>query len=435
MQTLSHSVEPAVVKIYATGLAPVSDDPSKTAFLAQQRMLGAGSIMDANGYILTNAHVVEHARSLSVLVPDMEHRPEEADGSRGEPPATAVPARIVGMDPVSDIAVIKVERTGLPALKFGDSDRTHPGELVLAFGSPLGLQNSVSLGVISAVNRQLSVNSPLVYLQTDAAINPGNSGGPLVDMNGDLVGVNSMIESQSGGNEGLGFSIPSNTAKIVYEEIVKYGRVRRGSIGIYPTNLTPTLAKGLGLSQDSGVLIEDVLPDSAAAQAELRPGEILTTLNGQPLRDTRQLAVQMFRERPGEVLHLGVLNGTTASNIEITVTESKRDAASLIDPAKAEQYVVPRLGVLAVPVDGELAQTLGPRRQPGGLLVVARTFGSSSDLVDLKVGDILYYANRMKLDSLDSLKGFMNGLKPGDSAVLQVERDSVLSFVPFKYEE
>jgi serine protease Do len=435
LQTLSHAVEPAVVKIYATGLAPVSDDSSKTAFLAQQRMLGAGAIMDSNGYILTNAHVVEHARSLSVLVPDLSHQPEVTDGSRGEPPSTALPARIIGMDSVSDIAVIKVERTGLPSLKFGDSDRTHPGELVLAFGSPLGLQDSVSLGVISAVNRQLNADSPMVYLQTDAAINPGNSGGPLVDMHGDLVGVNSMIESQSGGNEGLGFSIPSNTAKIVYEQIVQYGRARRGSIGIYPTNLTPVLAKGLGLSQDRGVLIEDIVPDSPAAQADLKIGEILTTLNGKPLLDTRQLAVQMFREKPGEVIHLGVVNGSETRTVDITVTESKRDAASLIDPAKADQYVVPRLGVLAVPIDGELAQSLGTRRQSGGLLVVARTFGSSADLVDLKVGDILYYANRIKLDSVESLKSFMSNLKPGDSAVLQVERDSMLNFVPFKYEE
>ena len=438
LQTLSHAVEPAVVKIYATGLAPVSDEPNKTALLAQQRMLGAGAIMDANGYILTNAHVVEHARSLSVLVSNLSEdstQSDEPDGSRGEPPATALPARIIGMDTVSDIAVIKVERKGLRALKFGDSDRSHPGELVLAFGSPLGLQDSVSLGVISAVNRQLDPDSPMVYLQTDAAINPGNSGGPLVDMQGDLIGINSMIESHSGGNEGLGFSIPSNTAKIVYEQIIKYGHARRGSIGIYPTNLTPTLAKGLGLSRESGVLIEDIAPDSAAARADLKIGEILVSLNDQPLRDTRQLATQMFRESPGDVIHLGVLNGTETAKVDITIMESKRDAASLIDPSKADQYVIPRLGVLVVPIEGELAQAVGTQREPGGLLVVAKTFGSSSGLVDLEVGDILYYVNRIKLDSIDTLKKFVTGLNAGDSAVLQVERNSQLSFVPFRYED
>ena len=435
LQTLSHSVEPTVVKIYATGLAPVSDDSDHTSFLAQQRMLGSGAIMDGNGYILTNAHVVQHARSLSVLVSDVSGAQTAPDSSRSEPPATALPARIIGMDTLSDLAVIKVEKTGLAALKFGDSDHTHPGELVLAFGSPLGLQDSVSLGVISAVNRQLNPDSPMVYIQTDAAINPGNSGGPLIDMEGNLVGINSMIESQSGGNEGVGFSIPSNTAKIVYEQLIKYGHARRGSLGIFPTNLTPTLAKGLGLQRDSGVMIQDILPDSPAAHAGLKIGDILTTVDDKPLRDTRELAVRMFRERPGEVVRLGVLRDTSTSNVAITVTESKRDAASLIDPSKADEYVVPRLGVLAVPVEGELAQSIGAQREPGGLLIVARTFGASAAEVDLKVGDIIYYADRTKLDSLDTLKNFMLGLKPGDSAVLQVERNSQLSFVPFKYED
>src|ERR1700679_3264165 len=183
MQTLAHSIEPAVVKIYATGLAPVENaDTNRTAFLAQQRSVGSGVIMDAQqGYILTNAHVVQHARTLSVLVSDMSGV-VVAGEDRAEPPATAVPARIVGMDTVTDLAVIKVEKPGMRALKFGDSDRVHPGELVLAFGSPMGLQDSVSLGVVSATNQQLDPDSPMVYLQTDAAINPGNSGGPLIDM-------------------------------------------------------------------------------------------------------------------------------------------------------------------------------------------------------------------------------------------------------------
>ena len=253
MESLAHAVEPAVVKIYSAGLAPVeSGDTNRTAFLAQQRSVGSGVIMDPQGYILTNAHVVQRARTLSVLVPDLSGIVDTGGSDRAEPPATAMPARVVGLDTVTDLAVIKVEKSGLRALKFGDSDRVHPGELVMAFGSPLGLQDSVSLGVISAINQQLDSDSPMVYLQTDAAINPGNSGGPLIDMRGDVVGINSMIETQSGGNEGVGFSIPSNTAQIVYEQLVKYGRPRRGTIGVYPTNLTPVLAQGLGLSRNAG---------------------------------------------------------------------------------------------------------------------------------------------------------------------------------------
>ncbi len=436
LQTLSHAVEPSVVKIYATGLAPVEGgEGSRTAFLAQQRMLGSGVIMDPRGYILTNAHVVEHARSLNVLVAERNGTLQNDNGDRAEPPATAITAHIVGMDSVTDLAVIKVDKADLPALKFGDSDRTHPGELVLAFGSPLGLQDSVSLGVISAVNRQLDPDSPMVYLQTDAAINPGNSGGPLIDMQGDVVGINSMIVSQSGGNEGVGFSIPSDTAKIVYEQLMKYGHSRRGAVGIYPTNITPTLAQGLGLPRNNGVLVEDLAAGSPAAAAGLKITDILTSLDGQSMRDTRQLALMMFRKRPGETARMGVLSGGVAREVDVKVTESPRDAASLIDPAKTDQYVVPRLGVLAVPIDEAMAKTLGGERLPGGLLVVARTFGTSADEVQLKVGDIVHSVNGTPTDSLMTLKDFMKGLKSGDPVVLQVERNNLLEFLPFRFEE
>jgi serine protease Do len=436
MQTLAHAVEPSVVKIYASGLAPVENSSAnRTAFLAQQRSVGSGVIMDPQGYILTNAHVVQRARTLNVLVPDMRGMEETGGSDRAEPPATAVPARVVGLDTVTDLAVIKVDKSGLRALKFGDSDRTHPGELVMAFGSPLGLQDSVSLGVISAVNQQLDSDSPMVYLQTDAAINPGNSGGPLIDMRGDVVGINSMIESQSGGNEGVGFSIPSNTARIVYEQLVTYGHPRRGTIGVYPTNLTPVLAQGLGLSRDSGVLIEDVVPDSAAEKAGLKIDDIVLSADGRPIRDTKQFALIMFRKRPGETVHLSVLNGTATRETDVVVMQSPRDTSSLLDPADTDRDLIPRLGALVLPVTPDLASQIGSQRQPGGLVVVARTFGAAAEEVNLKTGDILYYANKTKLDSVDILKNFMTALKTGDAVVLQIERDGLLTFVSFRFVE
>jgi serine protease Do len=435
MQTLAHAIEPAVVKIYATGLAPVeTGDTNRTAFLAQQRSVGSGVIMDAQGYILTNAHVVQHARTLSVLVSDMSG--VEATGEdRAEPPATAVPARIVGMDTVTDLAVIKVEKPGMRALKFGDSDHVHPGELVLAFGSPLGLQDSVSLGVISAINQQLDADSPMVYLQTDAAINPGNSGGPLIDMQGKVVGINSMIETQSGGNEGVGFSIPSNTARIVYEQLVKYGRPRRGTIGVYPTNLTPVLAQGLGLSKNAGVLIEDVVPGSPADKAGIKIDDIVLSADGRPIRETKELALIMFRKRPGEPIHLSILSGTLTRQVDVPVMQSPRDPAALLDPPDTDQYLIPRLGAFVLPMTPELASRFGGQRQSGGLLVVARTFGAAADEVNLKTGDILYYANTTKLDSIADLKNFVRGLKSGDAVVFQVERNGLLNFFAFRYQE
>jgi serine protease Do len=426
-----------VVKIYATGLAPVeSSDTNRTAFLAQQRSVGSGVVMDPQGYILTNAHVIQHARTLSVLVPDMTGIvPSGNETDRAEPPATAVPARVVGLDTITDLAVIKVERSGMHAMQFGDSDRVHPGELVLAFGSPLGLEDSVSLGVISATNQQLDPDSPMVYLQTDAAINPGNSGGPLIDMHGEVVGINSMIETQSGGNEGVGFSIPSNTARIVYEQLVQYGRPRRGTIGVYPTNLTPVLAQGLGLAKNSGVLIEDVVPDSPADKAGIRINDIVLSADGRPLRDTKEFAVIMFRKRPGEAVHLSLMNGTATRQLDIPVAQLPRDAANLLNPADTDQYVIPRLGALVLPITAEVSNQFGSQRQTGGLLVVARTSGVAVDQVNLKSGDIVYSANAGKLNSVDDLRNFMKGLKSGDAVVLQIERGGLLSFLSFRFEE
>jgi serine protease Do len=436
METLAHAVEPAVVKIYSSGLAPVENsNTNRTAFLAQQRSVGSGVIMDPQGYILTNAHVVQRARTLNVLVPDVSGATETGGSDRAEPPATAMPARVVGIDTVTDLAVIKVDKSGLRALKFGDSDRVHPGELVLAFGSPLGLQDSVSLGVISAVNQQLDTESPMVYLQTDAAINPGNSGGPLIDMRGDVVGINSMIESQSGGNEGVGFSIPSDTARIVYEQLVKYGHPRRGTIGVYPTNLTPVLAQGLGLSRNAGVLIEDVVPDSAADKAGVKIDDIVLSADGRPMRDTKQFALIMFRKRPGETVHLAILSGTATRELDVAVAQSPRDPSALLNPADTDQDLIPRLGALVLPMTPELAGQLGSQRVSGGLLVVARTFSAAAEEVDLKTGDILYYANKTKLDSVTTLRNFMTGLKSGDPVVLQIERDGLLAFLSFRFEE
>jgi serine protease Do len=436
METLAHAVEPAVVKIYSSGLAPVeSSSTNRTAFLAQQRSVGSGVIMDPQGYILTNAHVVQRARTLNVLVPDVSGATETGGSDRAEPPATAMPARVVGIDTVTDLAVIKVDKSGLRALKFGDSDRVHPGELVLAFGSPLGLQDSVSLGVISAVNQQLDTDSPMVYLQTDAAINPGNSGGPLIDMRGDVVGINSMIESQSGGNEGVGFSIPSDTARIVYEQLVKYGHPRRGTIGVYPTNLTPVLAQGLGLSRNAGVLIEDVVPDSAAEKAGIKIDDIVLSADGRPMRDTKQFALIMFRKRPGETVHLSILSGTATREVDVAVAQSPKDATALLNPSETDQDLIPRLGALVLPMTPELSGQLGSQREPGGLLVVARTFSAATEEVNLKTGDILYYANKTRLDSVTTLRSFMAGLKSGDPVVLQIERDGLLTFLSFRFEE
>ena len=207
-----------MVTIEVTGLTTVQDPNTRQTNIAKEQGLGSGIIVDPSGYILTNAHVVEHATSVSVLV--FRHRNQQTGGIEN---AERFAAKVLGRDALTDLALLKVEASDLPALKLADSDQVHVGQLALAFGSPLGLENTVTLGVISSTQRQLNNATPVVYLQTDAAINPGNSGGPLVNIEGEVIGMNSMIASQSGGSEGVGFSIPSNMIRLGLRAVAQAG--------------------------------------------------------------------------------------------------------------------------------------------------------------------------------------------------------------------
>ena len=276
----------AVVEIFTMSYAPTEGRVAGTTDLVRtQRATGSGAIVDASGYIVTNAHVVRGAQRIRVEVPTVPTGGSIL-GARGR----LLDGRIVGLDLETDLAVIKVETTGLPTLTFGDSDDLRAGQIVVALGSPLGFYNSVSLGVVSAVARQLEPESPMVYVQSDAAISSGSSGGPLVDLRGRIVGINTLVASREGAaGEGLGFAAPSNIVRAVYEQLRQHGRVRRGDIGVRPQTLTPVLATGLGLARDHGVVLADVLPGGPAAQAGLRPGDVVVALDGKPMENGRQL--------------------------------------------------------------------------------------------------------------------------------------------------
>jgi serine protease Do len=285
VRDLVDRVSPTVVQIVAVAVAPTGRAASGE--VGVERRGGSGVLVSKDGYIVTNAHVVESARSLDVLLA-RPAAPDDPGRSIVRPVRQRVEATVVGVDLETDLAVLKISETALPALDFGDSDQLGEGDLVLAFGSPLGLDNSVSMGVVSAVGRQLRPDDHMVYIQTDTSINPGNSGGPLVDMSGRIVGINTLIYSQSGGNEGIGFAAPSNIVQSVYKQIRANGRVRRGSIGVTAQTITPSLAEGLGLSQKWGVILSDVHPDSPAAAAGLAAGDIVTALDG-TMENGRQL--------------------------------------------------------------------------------------------------------------------------------------------------
>ena len=272
-----------VVEIFTTSFAPGEGVLRARQISSRHSAVRIGRHRRSEGYIVTNAHVVRGAQRLRVEVPT-----PAIGNSILATHSRTVSGQIVGIDLETDLAVIKVDAGNLPALAFGDSDELKAGQVVLALGSPLGLHNSVSLGVVSAVARQLEPESPMIYVQTDASINPGSSGGPLVDVRGRLVGINTLIASRAGGHEGVGFAAPSNIVRTVYEQIKKIGRVRRGDIGVRGQTVTPVLASGLKLARDHGVVLADVMPGSLAAQAGLRPGDSCSRSYGKPIRETRR---------------------------------------------------------------------------------------------------------------------------------------------------
>lgn len=311
---------PAVVSINTskTANAQPNTDPWFRFFFGEpdqsqaQAGLGSGVIVSPAGYILTNNHVIEEADEIEVVL---------NDGRRAS-------ARIIGTDPESDLAVLKIELESLPVITLGNSENLLIGDPVLAIGNPFGVGQTVTSGIVSALGRnQLGINTFENFIQTDAAINPGNSGGALVDTNGTLMGINTAIYSRSGGSMGIGFAIPTSTARNVLDSIVRTGKVTRGWIGVEPQDLTPELAQSLGLAEGDGVIITGVLQQGPAAAAGIKPGDVITDVNGRSVGNVAQLLATVAALTPGEPAKLSVVRREGKS--ELTVTPATRDAARI----------------------------------------------------------------------------------------------------------
>jgi serine protease Do len=431
LETTTRTAGATVVQIFATsfsageGILPRSGD-----LVTTERASGSGVIVAPDGYIVTNAHVVRGARRIRVEVPTR-------DGGQSilATRTRTLSAELVGLDIETDLAVLKVDATNLAVLPFGDSDDLRAGQLVLAFGSPLGLQNSVTLGVVSAVARQLAPESPMIYVQTDASINPGSSGGPLVDLAGRLVGINTLIVTQAGGNEGLGFAAPSNIVRAVYEQIRKSGRVPRGDIGIRPQTVTPVLAAGLRLPRDHGVVLGDVLPESPAARAGLRTGDLVVALDGKPMENGRQLRVGLYRKAIGEVVSLEIVRGQSTITVPVAMAEREDPFDRLNDSVDPRPNLVPRLGVLGVDVDRRVAAMLPGLRMTSGIVVVSTVAGAIDPREGgLAPGDVIHAINGNSVQSLAELRASLELLEAGDAVVLQLERRGEYMYLAFTIE-
>lgn len=428
-EELTSRVSPAVVQIFASGY---SSGATESVLLSKRQSGGTGVILNPEGYIVTNAHVVEGARQIEVLLPTTSSSIPEAR-SILKPRSETVEAQIAGIDRETDLAILKIDGGELPFLQLGDSDQTRQGQLVLAFGSPRGLENSVTLGIVSAVARQLRPEDPVVYVQTDAPINPGNSGGPLVDAKGNVIGINTLILSQSGGSEGLGFAVPSNIVKNVFEQIRVSGQVRRAEVGVFAQTVTPALARGLGLPQDWGVVLGDVFPSGPADLTGLRVGDLVLTLDGKIMENGRQFDVNLYRRAVGGLVTLEVLRDSRKLAFNVRTIERADDyshLARLVD----QTNLIPQLGILGIDIDSQVAQLLPAPRKLGGMLVASNSANLGYWRDDFAPGDVIYAINGEEVIGLEKLRTILAELKDGESVVVQVQRQSRLRYITVEVE-
>lgn len=428
LEALSRRVAPAVVQVFSTGYRPGRGE-SAGDLLEKQRGSGSGVVVSPDGYIITNAHVVESAELLRVMLP----APVEGSLTKQSILKTGgelLEARIIGLDLETDLALLKIDRTGLPFLELGDSDKLKQGEIVLAFGSPLGLENSVTMGIVSSVARQLQPESPMVYIQTDAPINPGNSGGPLVDTHGNVVGINTMIFSQSGGNEGIGFAAPSNIVRNILKQLQSTGRVRRGEIGVFAQTITPILAEGLELPRNWGVVLADVYPNGPAFEAGIQPGDVVLSMNDKLMENGRQFNVNLYRW-VGDKVKLEILRDNQTLVFQVEVSPREDDAFRFAEMADPKVNLIPQFGILAIDIDNRIKKMMLPTRKENGVLVAARSREAIFREGGFQPGDLIYAVNKQPVFSLSGLREIIGQLQPGDPVVVQVERMNQLRYIPF----
>ena len=432
LESLALQVGPAIVQILVSGYTPTSGFVRSTGdLLAQRRNTGSGVILDADGYIVTNAHVVEGSQRVQVVLPPSAEQLSERS-SILKTGGRLVGAQLVNVDRETDLAVIKIQAENLPVLELADSDRLRQGQLVFAFGSPLGLNNSVTMGVVSSVARQLESESPMVYIQTDASINPGNSGGPLVDVRGKVVGINTLILSQSGGSEGIGFAAPSNIVRTVFEQIRDRGRVVRGEIGIYAQTIDPILARALDLPVTAGTILGDVFPQSSAEMAGLRTGDIILALGTKPMENGRQLTVNLYQKPVGERVLLQVLRGADTLEVSVEVVNRTNDPGRFTDFVSADKNLIPELGILALALDEHLAHMFPTLRISTGVVVAGRALDAPFWNEGFLPGDIIHQINGADITQLGQLRDVIRQIKPLDPIVAQVERNGFLFYLPFE---
>ncbi len=388
---------------------PFLNDPALRRFFGEGRgrpreqretSLGSGVIISPNGYILTNYHVVEGSSDVKVVLNSkQEYR-----------------AKVIGTDEMTDVAVLKVDATGLPVMPLGDSRTIEVGDFCLALGSPFGLGQTVTFGIISAKGRSdLGIEAPGAYedfIQTDAAINPGNSGGALVNARGELIGINTAILSKSGGNVGIGFAVPINLARQAMDQIIRHGKVTRAYMGILPQEVSPAIAEAFGLRQPAGVLVGNVEANSPAAKAGIQRGDILLAMNGKPITDFGQFRIEIGLMRPGTQVHFLVFRNGAQRQVTVTLGEMPSGQQAAPRPQQPRQQSLDGLSLHTL--TPEIARQLELPENTKGVVITEVAEGSSADDAGLEKGDVILEVNRKPVSNVNEFRSALNppGGKP-----------------------
>lgn len=385
----------------------------------KEQSLGSGVIVSDDGYIITNNHVIEKADEIKVSLYDKQD----------------YKAKVIGSDPKTDIAILKIPAKNLPAIKWGDSEELEVGEFVLAFGNQFGFGHTVTMGIISALGRaNVGIAEYEDFIQTDAAINPGNSGGPLVNIKGELIGINTAIFSRTGGYQGIGFAVPSNMARRVMEQLIKEGKVTRGWLGVSIQEVTPELAKQFGAENSKGALVTDIFRGSPAERAGLKRGDVIVEFNGKDIKDVETLRNMTAQSELGSTVKLKVMRDRKPIFIDVIIAELPKESVEAIpeDMKEGMREQNALAGFSVIELTREIAKQIGLHNEEKGVVVVSVEPDSSAEEAGLKKGDVIQEINKKGIRSLSEFNNIASRIKKGDTVLLFVNRGGQKFYITLK---